>query len=84
MPKQTHIRAALAGVAATGSLLAAVAAGALIVGGLLGFGAFPGAAEEGPAAPLRVAPAPPGARALATIVASPRACSASWGGATSL
>jgi hypothetical protein len=77
MPKQTHTRAPLAGVAATGSLLAAVAAGTLIVGGLLGFGAFPGAAEERPAAPLRVAPALPGARALATIAAAPRPRAAS-------
>jgi hypothetical protein len=65
MPTDTNSRAALAGLAATGSLLAATAAAALVVGGLLGFGAFPGAADDTPTAPLRVAPAPAGAAARA-------------------
>jgi hypothetical protein len=65
MPSRTHTRAAFAGVAATGSLVAAVVAGALVVGGLLGFGAFPGTAEERAAAPLHVAPAQAGGHGTA-------------------
>ena len=68
MPRDENSRAAFAGLAATGSLLAATAAAALVVGGLLGFGAFPGAADEAQPAPLRVAPAPAGATARAPIV----------------
>jgi len=65
MPSDTNSRAACAGLAATGSLLAATVAAALVVGGLLGFGAFPGAARDAAPAPLRVAPAPAGAAARA-------------------
>jgi hypothetical protein len=68
MPRDKNRRAACAGLAATGSLLAATAAAALVVGGLLGFGAFPGAADQRATAPLRVAPAPAGATARAPIV----------------
>jgi len=68
MPRDQNRRAAFAGLAATGSLLAATAAAALVVGGLLGFGAFPGAADQRATAPLRVAPAPAGATARAPIV----------------
>jgi hypothetical protein len=68
MPTDTNSRAAFAGFAATGSLLAATVAAALVVGGLLGFGAFPGAADDAATAPLRVAPAPAGAAARAPIV----------------
>jgi putative peptidoglycan lipid II flippase len=68
MPRDKNSGAAFAGLAATGSLLAATAAAALVVGGLLGFGAFPGAADEAQTAPLRVAPAPAGATARAPIV----------------
>jgi hypothetical protein len=46
MPRDKNRRAAFAGLAAAGSLLAATAAAALVVGGLLGFGAFPGAADH--------------------------------------
>jgi hypothetical protein len=67
MPRDKNRRAAFAGLAATGSLLAATAAAALVVGGLLGFGAFPGAADQRATAPLRVAPAPAGAPARAPI-----------------
>ena len=70
MPRDENSRAALAGLAATGSLLAATAAAALVVGGLLGFGAFPRAARDAADAPLRVAPAPAGAAAHAPIVAA--------------
>jgi hypothetical protein len=70
MPRNKNSRAALAGLGATGSLLAATAAAALVVGGLLGFGAFPGAARDAAIAPLRVAPAPAGAPARAPIVAA--------------
>jgi hypothetical protein len=70
MPRNKHRRAALAGLGATGSLLAATAAAALVVGGLLGFGAFPGAARDAAIAPLRVAPAPAGATARAPIAAA--------------
>jgi hypothetical protein len=72
MPSDTNSRAACAGLAATGSLLAATVAAALVVGGLLGFGAFPGAADDAAPAPLRVAPALAGAaaRAPAPIVAA--------------
>jgi len=65
MPSDTNSRAACAGLAATGSLLVATVAAALVVGGLLGFGAFPGAARDAAPAPLRVAPAPAGAAAPA-------------------
>ena len=68
MPRDENSRAAFAGLAATGSLLAATAAAALVVGGLLGIGAFPGAANEAHTAPRRVAPAPAGATARAPIV----------------
>jgi hypothetical protein len=68
MPTHSNSRGALAGLAATGSLLAATAAAALVVGGLLGFGAFPRAARDAADAPLRVAPAPAGAVARAAIV----------------
>jgi hypothetical protein len=68
MPRDENSRAAFAGLAATGSLLAATAAAALVVGGLLGFGALPGAADQRATAPLRVAPAPAGAPARAPIV----------------
>jgi hypothetical protein len=68
MPRDKTRRAAFAGLAATGSLLAATAAAGLVVGGLLGFGAFPGAADQRATAPLRVAPAPAGARGRAPIV----------------
>src|SRR3954454_19799343 len=69
MPRDENSRAAFAGLAATGSLLAATAAAALVVGGLLGFGAFPGAADQAETAPLRVAPAPAAATARAPVVA---------------
>jgi hypothetical protein len=62
---RTDMRAAMA---ATGSLVAATATAALVVGGLLGFGAFPGAADERAAAPVRVAPVPAGAHGAAPIV----------------
>jgi hypothetical protein len=68
MPTDTNSRAAFAGLAATGSLLAATVAAALVVGGMLGFGAFPGAADDAATSPLRVAPAPAGAAARAPIV----------------
>src|SRR3954468_6484015 len=68
MPRDENSRAAFAGLAATGSLLAATAAAALVVGGLLGFGAFPGAADQARTAPLRVAPAPARATARAPIL----------------
>ena len=68
MPRDKNRRAAFAGLAATGSLLAATAAAALVMGGLLGFGAFPGEADGGEPTPLRVAPAPAGATARAPIV----------------
>ena len=70
MPRDQNSRAAFAGLAATGSLLVATAAAALVVGGLLGFGAFPGAADDAATAPLRVAPAPAGAPARAPMVAA--------------
>jgi hypothetical protein len=65
MLRRTDMHAAMA---ATGSLLAATAAAALVVGGLLGFGAFPGAADERAEAPVRVAPVPAGAHGAAPIV----------------
>jgi hypothetical protein len=67
MPRDENRRAALAGLAATGSLLAATAAVALVVGGVLGFGAFPSAARDAALPPLRVAPAPAGATARAPV-----------------
>jgi hypothetical protein len=70
MPRDDNSRAAFAGLAATGSLLAATAAAALVVGGLLGFGAFPGAADQARTAPLRLAPAPAGATGRAPNVAA--------------
>src|ERR1700704_3514344 len=68
MPRDKNRSGALAGLATTGSLLAAPAAAALVVGGRLGFGAFPGAADDAATAPLRVAPAPAGAPARVPIV----------------
>src|SRR4051812_19523137 len=68
MPTDTNSRAAFAGLAATGSLLAATAAAALVVGGLLGFGALPGPPDQADTPALRVAPAPAGAAARAPIV----------------
>src|SRR3954454_13374453 len=54
-----HARGLLAGMGVTGSLLAAVAAGFALTGGVLGFNSWPTAGRTAPARALRVvAPAP--------------------------
>jgi hypothetical protein len=69
MPTQRTLRRqALVGAGTTGSLLVATIGGALVVAGLLGFGALPEGPEGGSTAPLRVASIPARERAGAAIV----------------